>query len=130
MKSHLIRYNISSEQTIEIEYFIAVYAPEQKNQNQEDDWISTITGMPRVDSNSYYGVAMYNGQVSIYSFEDKLVSKCKVSEDPIKAIKIIPADQENKYYLISGGLDELGRIHTVTSSKKGFELEMVATFQP
>lgn len=64
-----------SEQTHEIEYFIAIQAPEEKHQNKEDDWISVITGMPRIDSKSYYAVAMYNGDVSVYDFNDKLLFK-------------------------------------------------------
>jgi hypothetical protein len=49
-----------------------------------------------------------------------LISKHKIVEDPIKDIKIIPANEEGKYYLLSGGLDEVGRIHSLVSKNKGF----------
>ena len=127
IKSHLIRYSIGSEQTLDIEYFLAIYAPQEKNENQEDDWISVITPMSRMETESYYAVGLYNGEVSIYDYQDKLIAKQKISEDPIKAIKIIPSAEENQYYLISGGIDETGRIHKLMPSKAGFAFEELAT---
>lgn len=42
VKSHIVRYDISCEKVIQIEYFIAFKNLEQMTENPEEDWVSAI----------------------------------------------------------------------------------------
>ena len=59
-----------SEEVHDIEYFVAAATLQERNKNKEDDWISDITGIERVDLQSCYAVSMYNGNISIYNSDD------------------------------------------------------------
>ena len=42
LKSHIIRYEISCEETLEIEYFLAFETLENEKTFDQEDWVSTV----------------------------------------------------------------------------------------
>jgi hypothetical protein len=56
------------------------------------------------DGNSKLLAGLFNGGVSVYS-ELKPISKYTADEDAIKALKSFPAQKENEYFIISGGIN-------------------------
>ena len=64
-------------------------------------------------------IGMYNGSGAFYEKAGKKLSKnrCKLDEDPIKAVRCLPSNEENVYYMIGGGLGE--QLITSTFSPEG-----------
>ena len=68
---------------------MALQQPTLKKTQEEEDWISSIELLGQIhNEKSPYAVSLFNGNVSIYSSNNELLLRKKVSAADIKAIKI------------------------------------------
>ena len=79
---------------------------DKTEQNPEEDWISSISEVMGAEENIGVIIGMYNGSAAFYEKAGKKPSKnrIKLDVDPIKAVKCLPSNEENIYYVIGGGL--------------------------
>lgn len=66
IKSHLIRYEISVEQIVEIQYFVAYVEFGGKEEGVVEDWVSGLCEVFGVDKNIGVLCSMFNGSVAYY----------------------------------------------------------------
>lgn len=105
-----------------IEYFLALGTPSPQEQTQEEDWISHIAQVHSLHD-SHFAVSLFNGSVSIYNHHS-LVGRAPVAQDPLRALRTLPATNENEHFVISGGMSERINIHKINLNK-GVDFEMV-----
>ena len=81
---------------------------EEMKESPEEDWVSTICAVMGVEGNLGVMSGMFDGMVSFHQRPTKKLSKLhfRPHQDPIKAIKCMPSQQENVYYAITGSLAE------------------------
>lgn len=72
LKSHLARYEISCEQVINIEYFIAFREFEHMKESPAEDWISSLCEVIGLDSNIGVMAGLFNGSIE---FHEKYTKK-------------------------------------------------------
>ena len=112
LKSHLVRYDISCEQTVQIEYFVAFREFQQMKESPVQDWVAALCEVMGVDSSIGVISALFDGSIAFHDKATKKEPKVKgkVHDAPIKTVKCIPSEKEDIYYVISGGIDEELRV--------------------
>ncbi len=86
---HIFKHNLNTETTIIINYCLALQQPTLKKSQEEEDWISSIGLLGQIpNERSSYAVSLFNGNISIYSSENDLLLRKKVTASEIKAIKL------------------------------------------
>ena len=113
LKSHIIRHNLTAEQTLHIEYVLSFPNIDQHSKSPEQDWISSIALIPGPDSIVGLAAALYNGEISVYDLSLKQLGKIKVDSDPLKSVVVMPGSIENTYFCVSGGMGEVLAVHTI-----------------
>ena len=83
--------------------------------------MSIIQDITIIGDSDYYGVAHFDGSVSIINEKGQWISKYQVAEDSsIRAVRVIPSvapNSENCYYVITGSNDETIRIDSLRLGK-------------
>lgn len=82
-----------------------------------DDWISSLAEVMGVENNVGIISALFDGSVAFHEKPTKKEPKIKATlhSAPIKSVKVLPSEQENVYYILTGGLDEELRISKFTT---------------
>jgi WD40 repeat protein len=113
LKSHILRHELTGEQTLHIEYIISFPNLTAHNKQKEEDWVSSIAVLPGPDANVALAAALYNGDISFYDLALKQLGKIKVDADPLKSVGVLPGSKEGSYFCLSGGMGELLKVHMV-----------------
>lgn len=93
LKSHILRHELTGEQTLHIEYIISFPNFTAHNKQKEDDWVSSLAVLPGPDANVAIVSALYNGSLSFYDMRLKQLGKAKADEDPLKSVAVLPASK-------------------------------------
>ena len=89
LKSHLIANQITSEETVEIEYSFAPAMPTMESSNQEEDWICSIMGEAGVKTYDNFYVTTFGGSLSVYNNENKRKIMKKITDQVILTSELI-----------------------------------------
>eukprot|EP01017_Pseudomicrothorax_dubius_P035253 TRINITY_DN4910_c0_g1_i2.p1 TRINITY_DN4910_c0_g1~~TRINITY_DN4910_c0_g1_i2.p1 ORF type:complete len:493 (+),score=123.99 TRINITY_DN4910_c0_g1_i2:99-1481(+) len=133
LKSHILKHNITTEETLSIYYTFALNKPKLKSKNQEEDWVkavSPVAGLKR--EYRPYVVGLFNGSISLYSSNNVKVKTAELCADsPVKALQV----SENPVYksltqqmVIAGCGDETVRVAQLVLSEKDPELSTLEGF--
>lgn len=84
LKSHIKKYNLSPETTIEIFYSFAPVLPSLAESNSEEDWISSIVADKSL-ATLYTGffVSTFGGSLSIYNGDNNRKFTRKITDEVI-----------------------------------------------
>ena len=104
LKSHILRHELTGEQTLHIEYIISFPNLTAHDKQKEEDWVSSIAVLPGPDANVALAAALYNGDISFYDLALKQLGKVKVDADPLKSVGVLPGSKEGSYFCLSGGM--------------------------
>lgn len=89
LKSHLIANQITSEETVELEYSFAPAMPTLESSNQEEDWICSVMGEAGVKTYDNFYVTTFGGTLSVYNSENKRKIMKKITSEVILASELI-----------------------------------------
>lgn len=91
LKSHILRYELTAEQTLTIEYVLSFPQLENHIKAPEDDWVSAVVAIAGPEGTAAVAASLYSGVVSVYN--PKLVSlgKFEADSEPIKALQFVPS---------------------------------------
>lgn len=82
-----------------------------------EDWVSVLAEVMGVEKNVGVIAALFDGSVA---YHHKVTDKkpkitAQLHDGPIKAVKVLPSEQENVYYIITGGVDEELKVSKFTT---------------
>jgi len=68
-KSHILKHDLSTEETTEIWYTLSLQPPREQSKSTEEDWISSLALIGSFNSSKVqpFVAALYNGMISVYS---------------------------------------------------------------
>lgn len=78
LKSHILRHELTAEQTLHIEYVVSFPNLNAHKQKKEEDWVASIAVLPGPDTNIALAAALYNGSIAFYDLSLKQLGKVKV----------------------------------------------------
>ena len=113
LKSHLLRYELTAEKTLHIEFTLSFPNINDHSKTKEEDWVSAISLIPGPEGPLALAAALYNGNIVIHDLALQQLLQIETSEDPVKTLTILPCQNERTYYRVSGGLSETLNVHFV-----------------
>lgn len=82
LNDYLTQKGLSTENTLNVEYVVALPAPKPLTAFQTDDWISSIS----ILSENEFLSTGYDGVVTLWNAEGKVLSQAQVATSPLKSI--------------------------------------------
>jgi hypothetical protein len=93
LKSHILRHELTAEQTLHVEYVLSFPNINNHQKSQEDDWVSSISLIPGLEQNIGLVAALYNGDISVYNLALKPFGKIIGDSEPLKSVAVVPSSR-------------------------------------
>ncbi|KAI8828429.1 WD40-repeat-containing domain protein [Chytriomyces cf. hyalinus JEL632] len=102
LQEYLDKYNISAENTVDVEYVLSSVPPKPTGAMDHEDWVSCIAG-PALTSS--IATSCYDGNVRLWSLTGSCIAVLKKHERSVKSVAWLSGNADHSR-LISGGEDQ------------------------
>ncbi|KAJ3281954.1 WD repeat-containing protein 12 [Blyttiomyces sp. JEL0837] len=102
---YLEKYNLSTENVLDVEYVESTMPPEPKATLDHDDWVAAVAGPGKT---SMIATGGYNGQVNLWNMSLGPVATLTLHDGPVKSVAWLSRSEDSPTStLLSGGNDEV-----------------------